>query len=295
VLAFKDWPLRRKIILPTVVITAVLALALGFVIEKQQRDLAVSQARRTSEAIAEQIRADRQVYSEKVVAKMRKDGIDFQTSDIKGLDLPKRIPLPASFVHLTSEVVNKAGYHQVDLLSLWNINPAKKPRDTFEQQALERVARYPDQFEESVTSEGKGPVYKRVVADVASAQLCVDCHNNTDVSPRKDFRLNDVMGGLIITLPLEAAFAEARSNAIVTTLSLLGTFVLLLLVISAIQLRYISRPLVALEKAADRISMGEMEDPVKVDSDDEVGKLAKAFERMRVSLQAAMKQLEGGE
>lgn len=273
----------------------ILALALGYIINKQQRDLAVNQADRTAQAIAKQIDADRQVYTQKVVGKLRKESVDFLTGDMASLENAKTIPLPASFVHLTSEIVNKAGFHQADLLSIWNINPTKKPRNTFEQQALEKVINQREIFPMGVIEENGLPMFKRVSADVASAQLCVDCHNNLEKSPRKDFRLNDVMGALVITLPMKEPFDEARSNALVTSMTLLGAFALVLGIITVIQIKYVSSPLVSLEKAADRISMGEMDEEVKSDSTDEVGRLSAAFERMRLSLKQAMQAMEDKE
>lgn len=290
--SFKNWSLRSKVIVPSIVTMLILAAGLGYIINKQQRDLAVSQANRTAQAIAKQIEADRMIYTQKVVEKLKKSQVDFLTGDMKSLDNPKTIPLPASFVHLTSDVVNKAGFHQADLLSIWNINPSKKPRNTFEQLALEKVINARDTFPEGVIEENGQTVYKRVSADVASAQLCVDCHNNLETSPRKDFRLNDVMGAMVITLPLDKPFQEAQSNAVTTTLILLGVFALVLVIIAMIQIRYVSAPLMSLEKAADRISTGEMDEELKPESTDEVGKLTSAFERMRLSLKQAMEAMD---
>lgn len=39
-------------------------------------------------------------------------------------------------------------------------------------------------------------------ADVAVAEACIDCHNKHDESPRHDFKLDDVMGGVVIRIPL---------------------------------------------------------------------------------------------
>ncbi len=32
---------------------------------------------------------------------------------------------------------------------------------------------------------------------------CVECHNTHPDSPKRDFKLGDVMGGVVVTLPLE--------------------------------------------------------------------------------------------
>ena len=37
---------------------------------------------------------------------------------------------------------------------------------------------------------------------VAVAQACVSCHNSHNDSPRKDFKLKDVMGGVVIRIPI---------------------------------------------------------------------------------------------
>jgi len=289
---FKDWRLRTKIIVPAIVLTLVVSVGLGFLINDQQQKLAISQARSTAQAISQQIRADRQVYTDKVVGKLRRDGVDFKMADMKNLDAVGHIPLPASFVHLTSDVVNAQGLHKADLLSQWNINPDKKPRTAFETEALEYLVTHPTESRAIVSGTDADARFYFVTADVATAQLCADCHNALPASPRKDFRLNDVMGGLVISLPLDKPFAAAKSNALVLTGTLVAFFALMLVIIAFIQWRFVSKPLVTLERAADRISLGELDEPVHVTSDDEVGSLGKAFERMRLSLAAAMEQME---
>ncbi|MDE3049644.1 MAG: DUF3365 domain-containing protein, partial [Nitrospirota bacterium] len=39
--------------------------------------------------------------------------------------------------------------------------------------------------------------------DRAVAQTCVTCHNEHPNSPRRDFKVGDVMGGIIITIPID--------------------------------------------------------------------------------------------
>ena len=44
-------------------------------------------------------------------------------------------------------------------------------------------------------------------------------------------------------------------------------------------------------EAADRISRGDLEQPVELDSQDELGQLARAIERMRVGLQEGLERV----
>ncbi len=48
--------------------------------------------------------------------------------------------------------------------------------------------------------------------------------------------------------------------------------------------RLISRPITNLTRAAEDISKGDISRPVEKETNDEIGELAEAFERMRVSL-----------
>jgi HAMP domain-containing protein len=53
----------------------------------------------------------------------------------------------------------------------------------------------------------------------------------------------------------------------------------------------ISKPVVELTKAADEISMGKIDSPITVKTNDEINDLAQAIERMRFSLKKAMERL----
>jgi len=55
----------------------------------------------------------------------------------------------------------------------------------------------------------------------------------------------------------------------------------------------ISRPVIDISTAADRISEGELETKIPHQERDEIGILARSIERLRRSLQAAAESLEG--
>jgi methyl-accepting chemotaxis protein len=62
------------------------------------------------------------------------------------------------------------------------------------------------------------------------------------------------------------------------------------IVLSVFSEKRISRPIVHLTRAADDISKGDISKPVEKESTDEIGELAEAFERMRVSLKVMMEE-----
>ena len=94
-----------------------------------------------------------------------------------------------------------------------------------------------------------------------------------------------------LTRTRQEAAATVRS-----TLLLLGVVVAVALVAGlAVGLtvsRSITSAVVTLTQAAERISMGELDAPVTLKSKDELGDLAQSFERMRISLKAAMDRLQ---
>jgi hypothetical protein len=45
--------------------------------------------------------------------------------------------------------------------------------------------------------------YTAFYADVAVAEACTSCHNDHKDSPKTDFEGGDVMGGVVIRIPME--------------------------------------------------------------------------------------------
>ena len=72
----------------------------------------------------------------------------------------------------------------------------------FERKGLEAVSKNPSQPFTGFIREGGKRFFKAVYADTAVSHTCVDCHNAHANSPRQDYKLHDVMGGIIITLPV---------------------------------------------------------------------------------------------
>jgi hypothetical protein len=89
------------------------------------------------------------------------------------------------------------------LISLWPIYQRNAPATDFERRGLEAVANHPDRPYTGTVTSGRKQFFQAIYADRAVANACVACHNAHPLSPRRDFKQNDVMGGLVITIPLE--------------------------------------------------------------------------------------------
>ena len=50
---------------------------------------------------------------------------------------------------------------------------------------------------------GPDAYMQAVYADRAISQACIGCHNAHPDSPKRDFKQNDIMGGMFISVPLK--------------------------------------------------------------------------------------------
>ena len=116
----------------------------------------------------------------------------------------KALPLPAQMLRMESEAVQQKGaeFHYV-LRSLWPINPKNAPETDTERLGLQFVAEHPDTNYYAAESLGGRRYFTAVYADTALCTACVDCHNRHQESPRTNFRIGEVMGGIIVRVPLE--------------------------------------------------------------------------------------------
>jgi hypothetical protein len=113
-------------------------------------------------------------------------------------------PLPAHILRAASESVQQKGaeFHYV-VRSLWPINSKDAPETATEKAGLQYLLEHADSnyyFEESL---GGRRYFTAVYADRAIVPACVECHNQHPNSPRKDFKPGDIMGGIVVRVPLE--------------------------------------------------------------------------------------------
>jgi hypothetical protein len=147
------------------------------------------------------IRADRQVYTTHIVKRMQEQGIVLAKEDWKDKNA---IPLPAQFLHYSSKIVAESGSDiRFRLISLWPIYRKNGPATPFEREGLEKLIKNPDVPQRGVVASGKMKFFQSIYTDKATSQACVTCHNTHPLSPKRDFKLGDSMGAIVVTIPLE--------------------------------------------------------------------------------------------
>jgi Protein of unknown function (DUF3365) len=148
------------------------------------------------------IEADRTFYTIHVVERLQKGGGTKAAEDWRAKK--DVLPLPAQFLIESSELAATTGSKiRYRLISLWPINPNNAPDSPSEKRGLESLQEHPERSVTGTVKRGERSYFQAIYADRAVSQTCVACHNSHPHSPKKDFSMHDVMGGLVIEVPLE--------------------------------------------------------------------------------------------
>jgi len=95
---------------------------------------------------------------------------------------------------------------------------------------------------------------------------------------------------IVLTVPAQETQQLALQIALPLSLMLVA-LAFIALIILRVGLRVVTRSLQNLAREADRIAQGQLDRPLKVEGEDEVGQLGRSFEQMRISLQQRLEEL----
>ena len=155
-----------------------------------------------ADALHAVIAADREVYSRHILQRLQADEKLIKVSEDWQQD--KALPVPAQVLRLGSETVQQKGaeFHYI-LRSLWPINPRNAPETATEKAGLQAVLEHPETNYYAEESLGGRRYFTAVYPDRATVPSCAECHNGNSASSKRDFKPGDVMGGLVVRVPLE--------------------------------------------------------------------------------------------
>jgi protein-histidine pros-kinase len=107
------------------------------------------------------------------------------------------------------------------------------------------------------------------------------------------WELGEVVGIQVVTVPLQVALDRAYEILTLYLGSLAGVFLLVLILLNVLLSTLIVKPVRRMSAIADEISTGNMSAPeIEPKGNDEIASLGTSFNRMRRSLENAMKLLE---
>jgi protein-histidine pros-kinase len=140
---------------------------------------------------------------------------------------------------------------------------------------------------------------------ITANQPCLECHSTPSVAPAAMIRhygknngfgwqLNEVVGAQIVSVPMAVPEKMAADAFRILVINLAGVFIASMILLDLALIFTVVRPLRQLSKMADQISVGQMDMPeLPVRGKDEISVLADSFNRMRRSLDRALKMLGG--
>jgi HAMP domain-containing protein len=126
---------------------------------------------------------------------------------------------------------------------------------------------------------------------------CLSCHSTAAAAPKSlrakygdangfGWTLNEIIGSQIVSVPLEAALKTADATYRIFMISLAALFAALFVAVNALVYLMILRPVAKIARIAEQVSGGDTDAPQFAPrGNDEIATLARAFERMRRSLE----------
>ena len=102
--------------------------------------------------------------------------------------------------------------------------------------------------------------------------------------------LENKLGAVQFAIPSSEIDGPARTN-LFATLAVLGVTLALVGLIASLVIQSLSNRIVDLAATADRISLGNLDERIHSNTKDEIGDLAASLERMRHSLESAMRRI----
>jgi hypothetical protein len=157
--------------------------------------------RQMADALHAVMEADRTVYTRTVVNRLQNDEKVIKASEHWQDD--KALPLPAQMFRMGSELAAKKNSDfSYALLSMWPVNRQNAPKTEAEKAGLQAIVDKPGENYYTNETLGGKTYFTAVYPDVAVAQACIVCHNAHKDSPRSDFKMGDVMGGVVVRIPI---------------------------------------------------------------------------------------------
>ncbi len=185
-------------------------------------------------------------------------------------------------------------------------NPANLARD-WEQDLVEKFTANPGLDKDTAIREtDAGPQYTVTYPMTIKDESCLACHSTPDKAPPSmvalygakngfGWKLNQTIVAQIISIPMSATDARVWRNMMffVGVSSLI--FLALLGLLNVLLGRYVISPVNRMARIAEAYSMGETSvSEFEYPGADEVASLSRSFNRMRRSLDSAMKLLDKG-
>lgn len=193
---------------------------------------------------------------------------------------------PAVVMSEISKLGNQGNLsYKFRVISLHPMNPENTP-DSFETNALYALLEGQTSVS-AIVQNDNGLVY-RLIKPIPLEQGCVKCHDNL-----KDYNVGQNYGAMSVTIPYTktAAASQRAKYTFLAGYMIIG--IIVMLVIYLLLSRLVIKPLISLKLSAGEIAAGEYSRQVEVNSRDEIGDLAWAFNKMTSQIRIDFEKIVG--
>lgn len=185
------------------------------------------------------------------------------------------------------------------------LNPTnlRDKADTYEAAIVERFRKNPSLPEiASFRTLPEGTVFYIARPLAIKEQSCLQCHSTPEKAPKSQlvtygsengfgWQLNEIVAAQIISVPSEEVFNNAQSTWLGIMAFLVVIFAIVVIIINFLIKKTVIQRIRKIENIAQRVSTGDMSAEFEDKTNDEIGGLAAAFNRMKYSLTIAMDML----
>lgn len=178
-------------------------------------------------------------------------------------------------------------------------NPLKETNraDAFEEQIL-NTFKADQQLKETsgtTTKNGIKFFYQAVPLKIDNPK-CLECHSDPALAPKDqvviygsesgyNWKMNEIVATLLVYIPISGSIAQAKQTAMIILAIGAGCLVFTLVIISFFIEKGIVQPIMRLNTRTEEISLGKsLDQPVIIKSNDEIGSLSRAIDRLRISV-----------
>jgi len=218
--------------------------------------------------------------------------------------LPQTVP--AYSAREVFEILRKTKDYREFFYKEATLNPTnlRDKADGFEAEIVERFRNKSDLKEVSgFRSIPGGDIFYIARPLPISEGSCLKCHSIPEVAPQSminlygtangfGWKLNEIVGAQILSVPANNVINKANQSSLLIILIVSTIFIVTILLVNLFLNRQVVMPLKRMTRIAEEVSTGHMEVEFEQMSNDEIGNLAKAFKRMQLSLEMAMKRIK---
>jgi protein-histidine pros-kinase len=218
--------------------------------------------------------------------------------------LPHTVPSWAAQTNMRTQLKDSPSYTYKEA-SLNPTNPADRATD-WEADIIGQFTRNQELTEfVSERDSAMGPTLTLSKPIRLKDPACLSCHSTPAEAPATmidlygaangfGWKLNDVVGIQVVSVPLQIALDRANNTLKLTLGGLVVVFLVVVVLLNVLLTTLIIRPVRQMSVIADEISTGNLSAPeIEPKGRDEIASLGTSFNRMRRSLENAMKLLEG--